>query len=313
MGLFDFNLAKKIALKLGSIFNFKFEKHENKSTSLFKSTNSTNLFFLGDSPLARDIITRLPESRRENVNCIISQAEKNIQAEHKNVKCPEPEWLGPFLDSCKDIHEKDLQDIWSKILQGKINGRQNSSIRTMSVLKNMSFLEANLFKQFLRYKVGDFVYYEEGKMPEEFPIYSKISLLLEVGVIQISGVLTKIDRSQNVLPKEAFNNPSFFAPNRGYLGNYCGYLLFFDFPPDKKIVTIPSIVLSKAGMEISQFVKHQINDEYLSCLSQFLKSKNLQLKKIKIPKTSKDLEQFVNIENRFKSVDVFAISTGDEN
>ena len=312
MGFFDFNLIKSFTLKLKSIFNFKFERHESKSQIVAKTVNQYN-FPIIDSPLARELIENLPKSRKDNVAKIISNAQKSTETKTNNtIKPPETEWLGPFLDSCKDIHAKDLQDIWSKILEGKINGTQNSSVRTMSVLKNMSSVEANLFKQFLKYKIGDFVYYEEGKMPEEFPIYSKISLLSEIGLIQIRGVSTIIERSQNVLPKEMFNYPQLFVPNRGYLGIYCGYLLFFDFPPDKKIVTIPSIVLSKAGIEISQFVKYQINDEYLSCLSRFLKSKNLQLKKIKVSKTPKDIEKFINVKNRYKSVAVFAVSTGDD-
>ena len=155
----------------------------------------------------------------------------------------------------------------------------------MSVLKNISSSEANLFKQFLRYKIGDFVYYEKGKMPIEFPKYSEISLLLEIGLIQRTEVFTQI------IPSQKINNPPFYyAPNKGYLGNHCEYVLFFDFPTDKTVITIPSIVFSKAGIEISQFVKHKINNEYLSLVSQFLKSQNLQLKKIKNIRTNKGLK-----------------------
>lgn len=309
MSFFDFNLAKikDLTLKVKSLLKVKIEKNVDKSTSLVKSTGQTNII-LANNSLAKELIKSLSKSRQDNVGKIIEQTQKNIEVEasEKKITQPEAEWLGPFLDNCKDIHAKDLQDIWSKILQGKINGKNNTSIRTMSVLKNISSSEANLFNQLLTYKIGDFVYYEEGKIPREFPTYSEISLLLEIGLIQIRDVLTIIKRSQDVLSEEAFNLSPFFAPNKGYLGRYCGYILFFDFPPNKTTITIPSIVFSKAGREISQFVRHQIDDEYLSYISNFLKSKNLQLKKIKIP-NREDLEKFFNIENSFKSVDVLGV------
>lgn len=312
MFFFNLNLAK-ISLKLKSIFNLKFEKHEKKAESLIENMNQPVIkqtvinqpILLGDNPLAKEIIENLPQIRRDNVTGIITQAKEDIKGENKNMKSPEPEWLGQFLDNCKDIRSKDLQNIWSKILTGKLNG-QDTSVRTMSVLKNINSSEANLFNQFLKYKIGDFVYYEEGKMPKDFPLYSEISLLLEIGLIQIRGVSTIIKRSQDVLPEELINNTTFFANNKGYLGDYCGYMLFFDFPSDKTTIIIPSIVFSKAGMEISQFVKHQIDEEYLSYVESFFKSKNLQLKKIKKPVTPKEWKPFLNIKES-KSVDVLGL------
>lgn len=81
----------------------------------------------------------------KNVMEKLRKAEKNIQT--KKMKCPEPEWIGPFLENCKDVWSKDLQSIWSKILAGKMNN-QITSIRTMSVLKNITSSEADSFNSF---------------------------------------------------------------------------------------------------------------------------------------------------------------------
>ncbi len=286
MGLFDFNLLKKLSFS-------SFFKYEKRSKVLIKNTYQTNNF-ISSSQVANDIIKRLSQYRQNNLINIISKAETNIKG--TNIKSPESEWLGPFIDYSKDISNEKLQNIWSEILKGKMNNK-NTSIRTLSVLRNMHTSEAHLANQFLNYKIGDFIYYEEGKMPSNFPIYSKISLLLEIGLIQARGVFTIIERSENILSKPMIF--PFFAPNRGYLGHYCGYSLFFDFPPNETTIHIPSIVLSEAGKEISQFVEQQVDNEYLSYVSKFLKSKNLQLKRIKQPKffTVKDLKSPPPVEN----------------
>ena len=107
-------------------------------------------------------------------------------------------------------------------------------------------------------------------MPKGFPTFDEISLLLEIGLVkQMSNVVMIIRPVMN---------------NIGILGMYYGYLLYVSFKPGQKEIKIPSVCLSKAGIELSQFVNHERDNRYLSCLSQFLKSKNLQLKAISIPK-----------------------------
>ena len=260
MGLFDFNILKK--LSFGSLF-----KYEKKSLSLVKNTHQTNLLLINNSQVAKNIIRSLPQSRQNNLINIISKAEENIKCKDKSIKSPEPEWLGPFIDYSKDVSDKKLQNIWSEILEGKINNK-NTSIRTLSVLRNISSSEAILFNRFLKYKIGKFIYYEENKMPASFPTFDEISLLLEIGLVkQMINVVTII-------------KPQIPDIRVGILGVYYDYLLFVHFKPKQTEVKIPSVFLSNAGIELSHFVNHQRDSVYLSCLSTFLKSRNLQLKAV---------------------------------
>ena len=264
MGFVDFSIFKRF--NWSSLF--KYEKHENKSKIVAQNIHQP-IILLNDSPLAREILTNLPKSRQDNVKKIISDAQQNTE-KNTEIKPPEPEWLGPFLDNCKDVCSEDLQKIWSRILQGKINKKNNTSIRTMSILNKINSSEALLFDRFLKYNIEGFVYYEENKMPTGFLTFDEISLLLEIGLVkQMSNIVTII-------------KPKILRPNIrvSILGVYYDYLLFVYFQPEQTEVRIPSVRLSKAGIELSQFVNHQKDNAYLSCLSKFLKSKNLQLKAV---------------------------------
>ena len=261
MGLVGFSIFKKF--KLSSLF--KYEKHENKSEIVTKINQP--IIFLNDIPLAREVLSKLPKSRQDNVKKILSDAQQNTETE-KNAEIPEHEWLGPFLDNCKDVCSEDLQKIWSKILQGKINKKNNTSIRTMSILKKINSSEALLFNRFLKYKIQNFIYYEGNKMPIGFPTFNEISDLLEIGLInQMNNVAV-------IVKPETLSS----GIRIGILGIYYDYSLFVNFQSKQTEIQIPAITLSKAGIELSQFVNHQKDSAYLSCLSKFLKSQNLQLK-----------------------------------
>ena len=253
-GLADFSIFKKI--KINSIFNF----------SKNKSVHNTNII-VTDNKLLQETLSTLPISRKENVTTIIQSTENKKM----NTKPIETEWLGPFIEGCKDVRDKNLQKIWSDILSGKMNKTQTTSIRTMSLLSKINSSEAKLFDRFLRYKIGNFVYYQENKMPKDFLNFGEISTLLEIGLVKQMMNVAKIIYQVNV-----------GGENIGFIGQYYGYLLFTYLSPNVKEIKIPAVIFSKAGLELSQFVDHQIDKGYLSLLSAFLRSYNLQLKRVLI-------------------------------
>ena len=183
---FNFNLK--------SIFKSLF-KYENRSESSTQNVTQNNIIVLQDLPIAKEVINSLPELRQKNVSDIMSDAQRKLSKadDGRKNEIPKSSWLGPFIDSCKDVCEEDLQSIWSDILSGKVNKSQNTSVRTMSILKNINSSEANLFRRFLKYNIDGIVYYQERKMPQGFPTFGEISLLLEIGLVkQVIGVARKI-------------------------------------------------------------------------------------------------------------------------
>ena len=276
-----FSLVKNLNLKLKSIFNnvfdIKFEKSVDKSTSSVTVTGQNNIIFT-NIPFAKESIKKQPKSIQSNVVNIIKQTQKNIETEEldRKITSPEPEWFGPFLDNCKNVSSKDLQKLWSKILQGKVNGKNNTSIRTMSILSKMNSSEAYLFNRFLKYMIksdnsnltlSNFMYHEERKMPGGFPIISQISAFREIGLI------TQEVNKHIIEPRAHFKNLKV-----GILGSYYDYTLLVHFKPNQTYLVIPVLFLSQAGVELSKFVSHKSDKAYLSCLSKYLKTQGYQLK-----------------------------------
>lgn len=299
MVFFDFNLLKKFTLKLKSFF--KYEKHEkNINQSVINQSIVNQSILISCDSLGRELIERLPESRQANVKKIVSQAEESTQKENVKINPPEPEWFGPFLDSCKDVRSEDIQKLWSKILQGKINGKRNTSIRTMSLLSKMNSSEVHFFNQFLKYMIRDsmghtplnnFIYYEKYKNEIFFSI-DQISLFLEIGLI------TQTVNEQIIRPTIFINN---HETRVGVLGLYYDYILFVYFNPIQTHLLIPAIFLSKTGLELSKFVNYKGVDMevrskgYLSYFSKFLKTQGFQLKALSRKKCN-TLRNFIGQE-----------------
>ena len=280
MGFCDCNFVKiknYFTLKIKSFF--KYEKHEQNINQSVINQTVINQPILLDDKSVRELIKSLSKSRQNNATKIISKAQENIETEsNEKINPPESEWFGPFLDNCKDVCSEDLQNIWSKILQGKINGKNNTSIRTMSILSKMNSSEAHFFKRFLKYMIksydsystlSNFMYYEERKMPGGFPLVGQISSFREIGLI------TQEINKQIIEPRATFKN---LETRASILGSYYDYTLLVHFKPNQTHLVIPALFLSQAGVELSKFVSHKSNKAYLSCLSKYLKTQGFQLK-----------------------------------
>jgi len=141
----------------------------------------------------------------------------------------------------------------------------------MSILKTINSSEAKLFERFSKYIISGFVYYQPSKMPDNFLTFSEMSLLTEIGLIHQVNHHPALRTNPGII----IDNPDI-----GFLGYYCGYLLYVFWTPKKTSLSIPCVPLSKVAIELSRFVNQQKekDDAYLSCLSRFIKSQNLQLK-----------------------------------
>ena len=258
MSIFDFDILKIIK----NIF-FRPEKSQHPQITIYNNHGSI---------ITNNISKDISRKREDNLNNIIS---KTTQTDYK--RYPGPEWFGPFIEYAKDISEEYLQKMWSDILVGKMNNK-DTSIRTMSTLSQINSSEARLFYKLLKYNISGRIYYEEGQMPKDFPSFDEISILFEAGLLkQVNDVAMCIKNQVS-------------TPTTGIIGFYYGYKLSVDFPHQKTEIKIPAIFLSKAGQELSRFVQHSIDEEYLFCLSRFLKTRgNYHLQKI----NEKDTFQFI--------------------
>lgn len=82
--------------------------------------------------------------RFTNLDAIIGGAREHLPDEVSNAPV-DPDWAATFFNSCQDVSNEQLQEIWSKILAGEIAGPGTYSLKTMEVLKHFRRSDAELF------------------------------------------------------------------------------------------------------------------------------------------------------------------------
>lgn len=86
------------------------------------------------------------ERKQANMDAIVAGAADNLeQLECISSDPVDPDWIVRFFAECEDIGDKEIQSIWSGILSGEVKRPGTFSVRTLSVLKNLSKVEAELF------------------------------------------------------------------------------------------------------------------------------------------------------------------------
>lgn len=79
---------------------------------------------------------------------------KQLPHEHEEEsKCYDFDWFIRFYESVGNISNEKMQDLWAKILAGKINNPSFYSLKTIDILKNIGQKEAELFEKICSYSI----------------------------------------------------------------------------------------------------------------------------------------------------------------
>lgn len=84
------------------------------------------------------------------INFTMNEMNEMSEEEISDEKIDE-DWITRFFNTIEDINNEQLQMLWGKILAGETKQPNTYSLRTLELLKNLSFREAELFS-----KVGNF-------------------------------------------------------------------------------------------------------------------------------------------------------------
>lgn len=104
---------------------------------------------------------------------MMANQKQSEDAEEDNNKCQNNfsfDWLMRFFDTVGNISDKDLQQLWAKVLAGEIAEPKTCSLRTLDMIRNMSSEEAEIFSHLCKYvmRSGDSYYIDSiGFMGDE--------------------------------------------------------------------------------------------------------------------------------------------------
>ena len=85
------------------------------------------------------------EKRQKNIGAVVDQAATEIGDKEILDHEPDHDWTARFFSEVQDVSSEDMQVLWARILAGEVEAPGSTSIRTLSILRNMARRDAELF------------------------------------------------------------------------------------------------------------------------------------------------------------------------
>lgn len=181
--------------------------------------------------------------RQTNIERIINQAVESLP-QTVSSEPVDPDWVSRFFDDCKDVTNADLQKLWARLLAKEVAKPKSCSKKTLTILKDLTSYDANLFKKFcsLIWSKGD-VYFlpcpytlnfiiEVNAQLEKYGLsYDECLHLESLGLIH-----SRMDFTINFSSGEALNY---------FNGNHMVYI-----QPPNMLVEICCFPLTRSGIEL---------------------------------------------------------------
>ena len=131
------------------------------------------------------------EKKQENIESIIEKTILKLKDEAKSSGM-ENDWIANFFDKGRLISDKEMQELWSRILAGEANSPNSFSKRTVNLLSSFNKEDAKLFTGFCKtiwYIGGSAHPVVFGDSNEMFRIsFSQLAHLEDIGLIKLNAL-----------------------------------------------------------------------------------------------------------------------------
>lgn len=205
----------------------------------------------------RSRITFQERKRQANIQSVVLDAAETLGEKEVEESEIDHDWTSRFFADVMDVSSAEMQQIWSNILAGEVESPGRTSLRTLSILKQMSQRDAHLFQRATKYVIRDFIHNDSKVTTEvlpDFPTYNEFMRLAHHGLFQLGLGLSKIFRGYSEYLLEDENTI---------------YRIYKDRKGEYELV-IPSHVLTESGSELYSVMNTPTNTDYLRFFAKFL-------------------------------------------
>lgn len=98
------------------------------------------------------------KKRQANIASVVQGAAAELDGKEVRDHEPDPDWTARFFQDVQEVSSEDLQKIWAKILAGEVETPGRTSLRTLSILRNMTQNDANIFSEIMPYHIDGFTH-----------------------------------------------------------------------------------------------------------------------------------------------------------
>ena len=163
------------------------------------------------------------------------------------------DWYAQFYESCGNVTDSDMQELWGRLLAGEVSGKSSYSLRAIDTLRTLSKDEAKLFDCVCNYAIcyeGSMFLLNNDNFLNKYGInYSHIMNLDSCGLINPGAFVSRsftIDKSPLLL----FDN-----------GRYVITLKPLDV--NNKSVEVLVYPFTSVGNELASLVDRNIGDDVI--------------------------------------------------
>ena len=229
------------------------------------------------------------EKRQSNIESVVQQAALELGDNEVQDHQVDHDWTARFFSDVQDVSSEQMQSLWAKILAGEVARPGSTSIRTLSILKNLNQDVADLFAKFccmcIFLRSGHLLFdarapilgdYNEGNALREYGIqYGRLNVLNEHGLIVSDYnswrdynccITAWLDEGGN--GKVVF--PFYFQGK------------FWVLKPAARLnaeqeFRLNGVTLSESGQELAMVVALHSNETFATNLKQFFSTRQLQM------------------------------------
>ena len=87
------------------------------------------------------------EKRQRNISAVAHQAFLELPDTNIGDHEPDHDWTARYFSDVQDVSSEEMQSLWARILAGEVQRPGSTSIRTLTILKNIDQQTAALFKR----------------------------------------------------------------------------------------------------------------------------------------------------------------------
>ncbi len=279
--------ARVIAAKSDAeVLRIRTEAHQQARNRLVLDAPKTGLIDLSNSVSER--IAYQEAKRIANIKSVVGKAALDLEDKEVPDAEPDHDWAARFFGNVQDISSENMQTLWSRVLSGEVERPGSTSIRTLSLLRDLDRATAELFSKFcsacifltpeLGQNMWDARVISLGENASHNSLmdfgfdFRALNRLNEYGLI-ISEYNSLIDLTVCVAKDRNHLTVPFFHQGEPWV--------LVPIPEGKPLgcLMMDGVALSLSGRELSRVVEREPMPDYTGKLRSFLQRKELEMTK----------------------------------
>lgn len=242
------------------------------------------------------------KKRQSNIRQVVTKAALELEGKEVRDHEPDHDWTARFFNDVQDVSSEEMQQLWGKILAGEVEMPGSTSLRTLSILKNLDQSTANTFQRlcsacvlakstdasFVDARVPSLGGNPGNNVLEKYGFsYDVLNALNEHGLI-ISEYNSWYDHKMSIgIPLSAPFPGQVVCLPFTFQGRYWVLVPTTqrEASPEFKL---SGVALTRSGREMSRIVEMEPMEEYMQDLMTFFESSGFQMTEV----TSNRLQVF---------------------